>query len=550
MDPASDNNNNAPLILNQVYEPLVWFDKATTNLIPWLAESYNVSSDGLTYTFNLRKGITFHDGTAFNAQAVKFTLDRTVLINDPASAVPYLNGHLVGAATYAASKKTSTDAQAYLANNAVEVVDDYTVNIHLASPDPVFPNYLTATDCFIVSPTWVNAHGGVTPGQPNTQMQQSPGQAGTGPFILTSWDAQAQSAVLTRNANYWGTPYGTGPAQLKTVIIKIIANENTRLLDLQAGGCDLTYLSPNVGLPQIIDMPTWLNSGTIKVTAPGVAFRGPFPTLSVRYLAMCQNTKDTSGNPLPSQPFANKLIRQAMSLAFDHATYLSATYNNFAIQPNGCVAKGCFGYDPTIPLATQNLDQAKQLLNQAAQTLGFSPSNPLNVPIYYFTGSANGKNASTILASAVNGLNTGFNLQVNTMPAGAFFTAGNNSQLPAWVLGWPANFPDASEDVVAFGDPRLGPGSSIAVRAQYNDPAVVSLIDQQAVEQDPTKRASLISQIVNDINNDYAYIWLDQPSDYFTVRDNVQGWSVSSSPNIVLSNHTAGLVYLYPVYRQ
>ncbi|MDA4128859.1 MAG: ABC transporter substrate-binding protein [Thaumarchaeota archaeon] len=549
VDPPSDNNNNAPIILNQTYEPLVWFDKDKFTLIPWLAESWKASSDSLTYTFTLRKGIKFHDGTDLNAQAVKSSLDRTVLINDPQSAVSYLNNSLKGANAYSTTKMTDADAQAYLSNNSVEVVDANTVAIHLAAVNPVFLDYLTVTDCFIVSPDWVQKNGGVTPGKPNTVMAQQAHKAGTGPFIFDSWDAQGQTAVLARNPNYWGSPYNTGPPTLGKVVIRELPDTNTRLLNIKSGASDLTYIPPD-SIFQLVDKDTWLNQGQLKSIASGVQVNGTYPTLSVRYFALNQNVLDASGNPKPVQPFKNIKVRQAMAYAFDYAGYLKATYNNFALQPNGCVAKGEFGYDASIPAPVQNLDMAKQLLLSAGQDMGFSQSNPLNVTVWYFVGSANGKNATTILASAVNALNTGFVLTPNSMPAGAFFTANGNGQLEAWVLGWPGNFTDASEHVGPFGDFRRGAGTGIAIRAGYNNPNVISLIDQQAAETDSTKRANIISQIVKAINNDYAYIFLDQPSGYFTIKNNVQGWSVNIPTNIVWSNFTAGIVYLYPVGRK
>jgi peptide/nickel transport system substrate-binding protein len=549
VDPAADNSRNAPLIFQQIYEPLLWWNLEKIELIPWLAEDWEVSNDGLTYTFFLRKEIRFHDGTPFNATAVKYNFDRQVIINDPRGSSPYFNVNLIGAKEYALSEKTQADVDAYLAKKAVEVIDDYTIVIHLKAPNAAFPFILATSVGLIVSPSWVESHGGIVPGERNDEMSLKGSSAGTGPFILKNWDPGTQTAVFVRNDDYWGSPFNTGPAKLKNVLIRVIRDPGTRILNIKSGVSDMTFVNQNL-LNEVIDIDLWLNEGKIKTIVPGVKVNGPFPMLSVRYLGFNTNILDEEGRPVASQPFKNKKIREAMAYAFDYETFIEATYLNFAIQPNGPVPEGVFGYDSTIPKPKMDLDKAKALLQEAAKEMGFSPTNPLKVPVYYFSGHTTGKTAMTILASNVNQLNTGFILEPNAKPSARFFWESNKGMLPAYALGWPANYPDAHEHLAPFGDFRLGSGLGIATRVGYDNEEVQKLLDQEIKEQDLAKRAEIMHQITNLIIEDHQYIFIDQPSTVFTVRDNVHGWSIEMPTNIVLSNPTAGFVYLYPIYRE
>ncbi|MCL5068531.1 MAG: ABC transporter substrate-binding protein, partial [Thaumarchaeota archaeon] len=135
LDPAVPYESWSGSIIENLYEPLLWYNQTSSQTIPWLAQSYNVSADGLSYTFTLRQGITFCDGTSFNASAVKFSIDREILMDVPSSLVYNFGaGGLAGASQYIASNKTQADANAYLAADGVTVDGPYTVTFHLVRP--------------------------------------------------------------------------------------------------------------------------------------------------------------------------------------------------------------------------------------------------------------------------------------------------------------------------------------------------------------------------------------------------------------------------------
>jgi hypothetical protein len=169
-------------------ETLVTFPEESTQIVPGLAESWTISKDGLTYTFKLRKGVKFHDGTPFNAEAVKFSIERQFNPEHPANKLgkyPFANFFFGNV-------------------KAVEAMDDSTVRFVLKEPRASFLAVLTSGAASIVSPTAVRKWGVDYPLNP----------VGTGPFRYVSWQ-RGQQVVLEKNPDYW-----KGPVKLDRVVYR------------------------------------------------------------------------------------------------------------------------------------------------------------------------------------------------------------------------------------------------------------------------------------------------------------------------------------------
>src|SRR5437667_5189664 len=175
LDPAQVTDLNSNRVGRRIVETLATFPDESTQIVPGLAESWTVSKDGLRYTFKLRKGVTFHDGTPFNAEAVKFSIERQI---DP---------------EHPANKLGKYPFAGYFFGNvkAVEVVDPSTVEFVLKEPRASFLTILTAGAASIVSPTAVKKLGGHYALQP----------VGTGPLQYVAWE-RGQPRVLERDAPY------------------------------------------------------------------------------------------------------------------------------------------------------------------------------------------------------------------------------------------------------------------------------------------------------------------------------------------------------------
>ncbi|MFS8544200.1 MAG: ABC transporter substrate-binding protein, partial [Limnochordales bacterium] len=165
-------------------------------IVPHLVESYDVSDDGLVWTLYLRQGIRFHDGTPFNAEAVKYNLER---ILDPANAVTFR--FLIAPVT------------------AVEVVDEYTVRLTTDAPFAPILAHLTHSSIGMQSPAAIERYG--------EDYARNP--VGTGPFKFKEWVRQDR-IVLERNPDYWGEP-----AQLDEVVFRVVPEDGARMLMVQTG---------------------------------------------------------------------------------------------------------------------------------------------------------------------------------------------------------------------------------------------------------------------------------------------------------------------------
>ncbi|MGZ8563575.1 MAG: ABC transporter substrate-binding protein, partial [Candidatus Limnocylindria bacterium] len=215
LDPARTSDGESFRVLQQVYEPLVDLATGSTNeLVGVLAESWTGEPGDTEYVFNLRQGVTFHDGTPFNAEAVKINFDRMDNFVEEIQADAYYYGALMNG---------FGDENLI---ESVEATDEYTVTITLTEPSPTFLFGITLTPFSIISPAILEEAAASDPaGAFGTEVFQG----GTGPFILDSYTPD-DNATLVRNDEYWGDP-----AYLDRLIIRPIADPAARLQALQGG---------------------------------------------------------------------------------------------------------------------------------------------------------------------------------------------------------------------------------------------------------------------------------------------------------------------------
>ncbi len=217
LDPAAVTAVNDFRILVNIYEGLTRYKSGTLEVEPALATGWDISDDGTEYTFTLRDGVSFHDGTPFNAEAVKFNFDRMLDENHPHHDTgPFPLSFFFGAV------------------EATEVVDDMTVRFMLNAPYAPFLSNLAYPTGLIVSPTAVEAH--------RADFGRNP--AGTGPFRFAEWRSN-EAVVIERNDAYWGEA-----AETQAVVFRPITDSNTRVAEMLAGGIDMMVEVPPTSLVQ------------------------------------------------------------------------------------------------------------------------------------------------------------------------------------------------------------------------------------------------------------------------------------------------------------
>ena len=216
LDPALVDDDDSAKVTSNIYEGLLKFADDNADVKPCLATSYTVSEDGLSYTFKLRQGVKFHDGTPFNAQAVKFNIDRQM--PDKATAkmsyAPLVYGEVV----------------------STEVIDDYTIKINLSkNSTPFLHNLAMVFAAPVISPKALQEH--------NNNVSAAP--CGTGPYKFVSWD-KGQQVILTVNENYWGEK-----PLIKNIIFRTMPETSARVVALNNSEVDvINGLDANV-IPEI-----------------------------------------------------------------------------------------------------------------------------------------------------------------------------------------------------------------------------------------------------------------------------------------------------------
>jgi peptide/nickel transport system substrate-binding protein len=300
----------------QVLENLVIFKRDTMDVEPQLATSWEVSPDGLVWTFKLRRGVRFHDGTPFNANAVKVSFDRVIDKNHPF--YKYGTWRYPGLGLGPVKE--------------VKVIDDYTVALRTEKPYAPLVANLALWLCPILSPTAIEKY--------KEDIGRNP--VGTGPFKFVRWVKDDQ-IILERNDQYWGQK-----PHLDRIILKSIPEVSARFMALQSGA---------------VDLADDLDPDSIQMAKSNPNFNiVERPSVNVGYLAI--NTK----KPILS----NKLVRQAISHAIDKQTIIKAIFSGLAIPAKNPFPPSIWGYNDKIVDYDYNPQKAKELLAKAGHPNGFS----------------------------------------------------------------------------------------------------------------------------------------------------------------------------------
>lgn len=324
--PKLDPHQSTALVDRQVFQSLfdklVDFDK-DLNIVPMLAESWDISPDGLVYTFTLRQGVKFHDGTEFNAEAVKYNFDR---MRDP---------------DFPSPRKSEINAV-----DTVEVVDPHTVKITLKQPFAGFLSILGDRAGMIVSPTAAKKAG--------LDFLNHP--VGTGPFTFKE-RVKGDSITLVRNEDYWQK----GLPKASSIVYKTVTDENVKLVNLQSGQLDIIDTVPSKQVPAL------KSDNRVKLAMhAGLGYQG-----------LWLNTTRA--------PLDDKRVRQAIEAAIDREALVKVVFGEVASPAYSPFSTGTPA-DDGVPFPKRDVEKAKKLLAEAGHpggvtvSLKISPS-PINQQI-------------------------------------------------------------------------------------------------------------------------------------------------------------------------
>jgi peptide/nickel transport system substrate-binding protein len=315
LDPAVSSDNYDWRQIYVCYDRLVKYKvvngQGSTEVEPMAAESWSVSPDGSEWTFKIRKGISFDDGTPLDAKAVKFSFERVLKIGK-------------GPADNLGAIKT------------VDVVDDYTAKITLKNPFGPFLQTLATDAASIVNPNIMKHEkdGDLA------QAWLAQNIDGSGPFRLAEW-SRGERCVLEAKPDYWGAK-----PKVKKVIIRFMRESSDRRMALEKGDIDI---AENILIDQI---PALEKNPDLVV--------GRYASQLVEYVYLnCQKA-----------PLDNKLVRQALNYAVDYKGIIDYVLQGNGVQMRGPVPKGMWGHNPKVFQFQRDVEKAKALLKEAGHADG------------------------------------------------------------------------------------------------------------------------------------------------------------------------------------
>lgn len=305
LDPALVDDGESAKVMINIYDGLLKYNKDSTKVEPCLAKTWDVSDDGLSYTFHLQEGVKFHDDTVFDAAAVKFNIDRQL--------APKVTEDMAYASFVYGSVKD------------VEVVDANTVKVNLTAPStPFLSNLAMVMSAPMISPKALT--------DSKNNVNQVP--VGTGPYKFVSW-AKDENIVLVRNDEYWGTK-----ALAKNVIFKFIKDNSARVVALNNGEADMIDGIDATVVKQITD------EGNKIFQAPG---------MNINYMAF--NTSRA--------PFNDQKLRTAVSQSINVAEMVKSLYQGYSEPATSILPTFMDGYDKSVTQVAYDAEAAAKTIKES-----------------------------------------------------------------------------------------------------------------------------------------------------------------------------------------
>jgi oligopeptide transport system substrate-binding protein len=468
LDPAVANEASSAMYIFQLFSGLVRLDE-NLQLVPDIAEKWDESADGKTFTFHLRQGVKFHDGKAVKAADFKYSWERAL---NPATnsltAGTYLND-IVGAADVLSGRATQL--------SGIQVLDDRTIQVTIDAPKPYFLEKMAYPTAFVVDRTNV---------QSSSTWWKQPN--GTGPFKLQQWQ-QDQLLVLRRNDNYYGEK-----AKLSHVVFKLFSGNPMQLY--QSGSIDISYVS--AAYMGLVTDPSNALSQELRV----------YPELSLSYIGF--NTS--------APPFDDVNVRQAFCYAVDKEKVIALSAENVVPVAYGILPPGIPGYDANLQGLRFDPEKAKQLI--AASKCG----DVARLPPIVLTTSGWGGDISGTLGGVIEEWrrNLGVEVTVRQLEPEAFLYSLSSEKDQLFDYGWIADYPDPQD----FLDVLFRTGSHNNT-GRYSNPQLDSLLDRASVESDVNSRLKMYQDAEQLVVQDAAALPLFFGRNYTLVKPYVKDYMLS-----------------------
>jgi peptide/nickel transport system substrate-binding protein len=476
MDPAMNFEDLDPIY--SMYDRLVTYVPPDySKVAPMLADSWDASADGLTYTFHLHSGVTF-TGTndTVDANAVKFSIERAEAINGPPAWLLRPDGGVINI-------------------TSIDVLDPMTIRFTLGAVSGSFLPVMANAVSSVMDPKLIAANNGTDFGS----SWLNDHSAGSGPFSLQQW-IRGQEIDLAANKNYW-----RGAVKLDKVEWINVVEATDKIFGIQRGDLDVTYsLSPD----QL----------ALIASIPGVQLVKSADLTTV-YFGMNLKAPITLPNGSVAMPFSDPRVRMAVKLAVNYTAITGVLGKGVTIPLGGFIPKGMLGYDPNL-VPTQNIAAAQELMKEAGYANGFTVTM-LTPPGAQTAGVVWADMGLEIRADLAK---IGITVNVQVTEGAELLRTYRARQAQMVIENWNKDYSDPDDFSFPFCH------GSLSRRVSYDNATIDSLITQASQQPDQTKRAQLLIQAQEMLTQDGPWVILYQPLIVTVVGPHVQ--PISAFQNI------------------
>ena len=463
LDPHFHEETPAYNVLLNIYDTLLFRDR-DEKIIPWLAESWRVVTP-TTWEFKLRHGVVFHNGEEFDAEAVKWSLDR---LRDP--------------------ELKNRQAANFRLVTSVDVVDKFTVRIVTGKPFPTLPNQLALRGAILAPRHFKGKDRAFTDRNP----------VGTGPYRFVRWDRD-ERLELSANERWWG-----GAPKVKTLIFRPIPEHAVRVAALQAGEIDLAVNVPPHLLPVIEKHPRLYSARA--------------PSVRTLFIPIYTHQFDAANKPTgPVEgPTADKRVRQAILAAVNPDEIIGTVLESQAIRTATPLTAKHFGFDRALRPVRQDPARAERLLAESGFPTGIDLT--LNSPDGRYL-----KDKEVAEAVAGQLTKAGIRTRVRTWEWTTYLNqlVYVHKAKPMNLIGWGNTTWDADGTLV----PLWRSGNPLA---NYHSPEFDSLVDEAQTSLDAVRRQEIYAKALRLLLDDGALLPLYQQMDLYGVNKRVSLQALST----------------------
>ncbi len=472
LDPHLTTDTTSSFVVVELFSGLVTLN-TDLELVPDIAERWEISADGLQYTFYLRPNAKFHDGKPVTAQDFKWSIERAAA---PETASPvadtYLND-IVGALDYIKGDATEI--------SGIRVVDDTTLSITVDQPKAYFLAKLTYPTAFVVDRANVEAGGRGWTDNPN----------GTGPFRLKEYKI-GERIVLERNEHFYREP-----AKVDTILLNLAGGQSMAMYENDE--IDITGVSL-FDLERVLDPNEPLNKEL--VVAP--------PDFSISYIGF--NTS--------MAPFDDPKFRQALNHAIDKELIATEVLSDLVVPAFGILPPGFPGYNENLVGLRHDKELAQRLLNES--NYADAASRPRIVITVPGTGGTIGLDLEVVIEMWRQVL--GVEVEIQQVEWATYLEDLNDAKFQAYAgLGWQADYPDPQDflDILFHTDSALNHGA-------YSNPELDAILERARTQQDPLERISEYRRAEEMIVEDGAWVPLWYTGErHLLLKPHVDGYRVT-----------------------